>query len=272
MNTLSHNGIAITVESVDPTYAKDLLVGNTNNRNVRAAQVRSLSRVMKQGLWQFNGEPIRFTSDGTVLDGQHRLLAIVDSGTTQDLVIQRGFDSSIFSTIDVGAKRNGGDALKASGVADFTVIAAIAHGYLTSKGVNSPSVVEIERTVNLLGNRIHQAASISRTAGKELHSKKLFGVAAIYLLEANQWAASEFFDSLASGAGLPSGDPRLALRNRFIKGTLDTTHISSPHTLKPVLNTIFKTWNAWRSGRTMATVQITRAANGAILPLVKLER
>lgn len=252
---IEHNGIKIEIETIDPTYAKELLGRNDNNRNLRPGQVRTLTRVMSDGLWQFNGEPIRFAKDGTVIDGQHRLSAVIASNTTQDFVVETGFGPEVFATIDIGAKRTGADAIKTNGTEkNAYALAAIANGFLASKGVIGVSVTEVQQVMDRMGPQIHEAHSVSAAAGKELRSAKVLGVAALYLLNANRWAAAEFFDSLATGANLQLGDPRLTLRKKLMRGDVNMARNSSPADIRSLLNMIFRAWNAWREGRSLSAI------------------
>lgn len=71
--------------AIGPKEAEELLAHNYDkNRNVRKMWVKALANMMKQG--QFiaqNGDVIRVGHDGTLYDGQHRLMAVIESGTTQ---------------------------------------------------------------------------------------------------------------------------------------------------------------------------------------------
>jgi len=60
---------------------------NTNNRVVRQAYVEFLARQMKAGQWHTTHEGIAFDVNGVLLDGQHRLWAIFESGTTIRLLV-----------------------------------------------------------------------------------------------------------------------------------------------------------------------------------------
>ena len=44
---------------------------------------------MRNGLWELNGAAIVIDEFGNLIDGQHRLSAVVESGTTQQFVVVR---------------------------------------------------------------------------------------------------------------------------------------------------------------------------------------
>lgn len=62
--------------------AETWLSRNSNNRNLRGQVIASYARDMKSGAWVLNGETVKIASNGQLLDGQHRLNAVVESGQT----------------------------------------------------------------------------------------------------------------------------------------------------------------------------------------------
>ncbi len=100
-----------TIEEVTPAIASDWLERfNTDNfRPVSARRVDALALEMSLGRWEMNGDPVRFRSpDGVLIDGQHRLSAIVKSGVTCRMLVVRGLSDSVTATIDTGSRRNAG--------------------------------------------------------------------------------------------------------------------------------------------------------------------
>ncbi len=45
------------------------------------------ANAMKSGEWKYNGESIKVCTDGSLLDGQHRLEACIESGVTFDTLL-----------------------------------------------------------------------------------------------------------------------------------------------------------------------------------------
>ena len=90
MNEINYNGTTIRVETITPQLAEIYLGKNTHNRNIRKPVVGKYANDMENGFWNFDGAPIRFADDGTLLDGQHRLHAIIKSNKAIDLLVVRG--------------------------------------------------------------------------------------------------------------------------------------------------------------------------------------
>lgn len=104
------------VETITPQIAVEYLSHNKLNRPLRMKWVLKLSHQMKEnGAWHLSGEPLIFGESGELLDGQHRLKAIVLSGTTHKFLVVRGAKDKTFTTIDTGQKRSPKDALHVAG-------------------------------------------------------------------------------------------------------------------------------------------------------------
>lgn len=114
--------MTIARERITPEYAKFLLETNTEgNRNISVRRVQMYEHDMLSGAWMDNGETIKIDKEGRLIDGQHRLKAIMLSGVTLWLWVARGVPNDAFDTIDVGFTRTprqifkmSGDALKAN--------------------------------------------------------------------------------------------------------------------------------------------------------------
>lgn len=97
------------VVKVTPELAAKFLESNNNNRNVRKGHVSKLAEAMLSGEWKLSPQPVSIAKNVRLLDGQHRLLAIVQSGVPQNMMICEGVEESVFDVIDIGAKRSYSD-------------------------------------------------------------------------------------------------------------------------------------------------------------------
>ena len=61
---------------------------------------------------------------GKLLDGQHRLHAVIEAGLPIQSVVVYGMDDEAFRTMDTGKARTGGDTLSVTGVGNHNHIAA----------------------------------------------------------------------------------------------------------------------------------------------------
>jgi hypothetical protein len=123
------------VETIDPSLAELLLKGNLRNRSLSKATVAAMVRDMISGRWILTHQGIALDSEGRLIDGQHRLTAVVLSGATVQMVVTYNADPTSFPVIDRNRTRSIGDML------------GLAH-----QGVRSPTaVVAVLRLIDRLG-------------------------------------------------------------------------------------------------------------------------
>jgi hypothetical protein len=111
---------------ITPAIASQLIADSADfrNRNLSSTVVRNYCDQMKHGLWKSNGETIVIDQEGAVINGQHRLHAIVMAGVSVELLVVRGVERSTFSTLDKGRKRVSGDVLFVAGYTETRGLAA----------------------------------------------------------------------------------------------------------------------------------------------------
>ena len=122
----SRDPIPITYRDVmmDPVQARRLLESNTHNRPLNRRVLDLYTRIMSDGGWTLNGETIKISPTGRLLDGQHRLAAICKSGVNVPLTIAQGVPESAMVTVDEGKPRTGADALVLAGATNTHRMAA----------------------------------------------------------------------------------------------------------------------------------------------------
>lgn len=95
---------------VSPELARTFLDRNVSNRNVRKGHVNSIANSMRRGEWKLSPQGIIIHSKtGRLLDGQHRLLGVVESNQTVPMFVIYVDEMDVFKVLDQGAKRSTGD-------------------------------------------------------------------------------------------------------------------------------------------------------------------
>ncbi len=235
---------------VTPEYARELLHQfNTANRNIRPPALRRLIDEMKTGRWKFNGNPIRFAKDGTMLDGQHTLLACAESGVTIEVVFMLGLDRDCFDTIDVGTKRTCGDTLFVKGEKNPVILAAAlgwVHRYMTGTvpALESVSSTKIEEVLKQHTGIRESVQLVGSTKVKIMPMSVL--VALHYLFARKDSVLAEvFIDSVITGANLGPGDPIYMLRERLLNNMLSNRKVRPAY----LMALSIKSWNAMRKSK-----------------------
>ena len=106
---------SIKPQLITPAYASELLKMNTNNRTVRDSKVEALAQSMRKGEWELSNDAITISEGNVLLNGQHRLLAVVRSGVPCNFILYTGAPDSTFDIMDTPALRSVGDAIQRRG-------------------------------------------------------------------------------------------------------------------------------------------------------------
>lgn len=99
------------IMTVTPEMAKEMLNGNTINRTVGNSVVERYALDMKNGNWGLGGNGISIDKNGRLLDGQHRLLAVIKAGVPVDMLICSDIAEDM-NDFDTGRKRGLADIYK----------------------------------------------------------------------------------------------------------------------------------------------------------------
>jgi hypothetical protein len=97
---------------VTPEIATKWLEGNTHNRTLRQSVVERYARDMKAGKWQLTPECIAFDFNKTLVDGQHRLWAVIESETATRFMVAYDVRPEVRAVINAGLVRTDTDHLK----------------------------------------------------------------------------------------------------------------------------------------------------------------
>ena len=243
-------------KTITPEIAKKMLENNIiSNRKPTVANVNRYAEMMKKGLWiNCHVQPIIFSNEGELMDGQHRLHAVIKSGKTIKFNVVYA-DKSIMPTIDDGKKRTPGDACKISGIPNSNQYSGIMTLYTNLKNqinglsrMNSKSMSKIELVEYYFNNKSHIDRIINTSQGWYNKGRLLtWGTyGALYMLfeEKNSEYAQLFFDQLSTGKGVVNNTIFL-LRQRLINEKSAVKNLPQPI----LIALIIKAWNAVISGR-----------------------
>jgi hypothetical protein len=112
MNEKLHTEIV----TITPKQAKTWLEkNNQNNRSLRMEQAKRFARDMGAGHWNLTHQGIAFYEDGTIADGQHRLMAIVLADMPMKFLVTKGLQKISSKAIDQNVPRQAFDAIAIAG-------------------------------------------------------------------------------------------------------------------------------------------------------------
>lgn len=211
----------VGTEVITPQVAKDLLLNNKANRRIEPKVVAKYARDMAEGLWGFDASAIIIASDGSLLNGQHRLSAVVESGATVVFTIARGVDVREGVNFDRHRARSNTASLKFMGlnvsgkeVAALSKITQYESGErIYQAGPLAVSAGKICETVenNRLAVSVANFASKVRTRG--FNSATALAAYVLIALGSDERAVFDFWNLAMAGEGF-KGDPAFTLHRR----------------------------------------------------------
>lgn len=213
---------------ITPTMAKEWLTKIPSlQRRIVATQVEKIATAILRGEWRENGATIVFDKQGNLLDGQHRLSAVVASDKPVYSLVARDVSGGeqTFVTIDDNLPRTLANFLECRNVA---TVASMAKWLWHSQNGDfpwrrkNPPRPDMRKLITPLIPQAEDAVKITQKAGKITGEGSFLAFLYLYHTAVNPVDNLEmlriFFDKLGNGAGLPTGSPVLALRNRFSTG------------------------------------------------------
>ena len=248
---------------VTPAIAASWLLLNQGNRNPSKAKIRRFAAAIKAGQWCVNGETIKFSVTGRLLDGQSRLRAIVLAGVPAVLEIRAGLPDVAQQSMDIGETRKGTHTLEMLGEKYPQVLApALKLVWLQESGrlgwtqAGKLGILENMAIIPLLERHAELKASVGwvMTTGMKLEALMQSSAAAFFHYvfgRANRTARDAFFSSLATGIGLKETSPVYHLREALLAYRAEGMHRARPIELRGL---VIKAWNAFRANERLTSL------------------
>lgn len=257
------------VKEITPVMAAKLLENANGNRNVSQARVRFLADRMLAGEWELNGETIILSDEQRLLDGQHRLHAVLRSGISIPALVVTGVPSAVMDTLGQVKPRSASDYFSIQNVPNASlaaaatrVIRAYEDGAFLDGGhtYDGYSVHDMYATYESRSDAI-QASILAVRPSFNIVSSPGLAVAMHYenaVLDSAK--ADAFWAGVGSGANLSEDSPQLRLRNKFIE---IKSGPSLRHMHRTVMALCIKAWNLYRQGKTTKRLSWPAGVNEA---------
>lgn len=244
---------------VDANRARKLLDTYAKNRKIRKRQVKQLAEIMKKGEWfPKTGETLKITDTRKMIDGQHRMEAIILSDTQFPFLIAWDLPEVAIKYIDQGIKRTGGDILHMEGVRNSYNLSGIIRTYLLMKtgrpyatrgsgwtsGVQNADILdEYQRRPDWWQGAFKNVNYWYRTFERIFPPAGLGGFYA-WFCNKNRDDAFTFMDMLFTGTELKKNHPIWHLRQTILANSRSRQKLVA----YDMGALIIKAWNHWRNG------------------------
>jgi hypothetical protein len=210
-----------TIETVTPEMAAKWLHPkiNRDNRVVRDNHVEYLAQEILAGKWQVTHQGIAFGKDGRLIDGQHRLNAIVRAGKAVQCMVSTGLEDEAYKVVDCGAARVVADRIHlVNNTNQNHVICSAITAYLRAtlrRSMGRTAVSEVEdEFLTRAESWQWVGAELSSVASKMRLAAVLASFAVYHFVKPEK--AAEFLSGYLSGSNLDELSPVLRLRNKAL--------------------------------------------------------
>lgn len=244
----------VKLMTVTPEVAREWLESNLDNRPIKESVIRRYAEAMKAGQWEINGESIKFSIKGVLLDGQHRLRAIINSGITVQTYVVMGLPGAVFDTIDTGVVRTASDLLALEGEDNHNVLSPCLRllyiedelGSIREMNSKLAKIItnrDILETLDRHGQVRQSLAFVTGVVGlSKLLSVPLLTFLHYKFTKLNAPNADTFFIKLARAIDLEEEDPIYLLRSR-----LNNMNKASTAGRIEAVALAIKAWNHYRT-------------------------
>lgn len=239
---------------VDPQTALDLLEKNVSNRPIKDKLISRYANDMIENRWRENtGESIKFSIKDTLIDGQHRLLAVIRANVKVKFMAVYNLEEDVFDILDSGVARNGRDLFSIHGISYSSILPSIFNAWYELKNISNKEKKFSQRTLTSAEQIIiynenpdywNEVARKSYTwydRISKIISPTIIGSMYAFFNEIDQEDANIFFDEL-SDLMVNNHKPIVLLRTVLMKNRLSTKKL----TVGVKMALIIKAWNNFR--------------------------
>jgi hypothetical protein len=247
---------------ITPDYARKILKTNKSNRVLRMPTILRYSKDMSNGNWKTDtAETIKISDEGNLIDGQHRLHAVIHSNQSIFFHVAYNIDRDVFKYLDTGASRSASDIFKIDGIKNAHSVTSIIQTYnrLKISGLRT-----LQKNQNLTNAELldvyyenpeywqyvcRKSDSWYDSFAKILSQSTIGGFFALFN-DINKDDSENFVNQLCTGHNITNQTIEL-LRKRLIQ-----EKISIKKTSPLIRNSmILKTWNLFRKNESVKVLK-----------------
>lgn len=261
---------------ITPQMAADILKSNESNRPFSKSLAKKYAKQMSKGEWYVTGQGISLASDGQVLDGQHRLQAVIEYNSPVKMMIAHNCDKESFTVLDTGRGRNATDVLKIAGCDTHTKIISAGlrlaipllsnstKWFATSQGITNKNIRDLWSYNKELCS---WCAATANANNNRIFSKSVF-FTFLYFADSRGWSheiLEKFTDDFVQCAGLEKGSPILAYRNYI---AAYRQHVNMNQQRLAALSSLISCFNLTVENKYVALDNFKAPEKGVITPLL----
>ena len=210
------------IVTITPDEARKFLANNPSNRHISENEVAKLAADMKEGRWMVTHQGIAISKTGRLLDGQHRLTAVIKAGIPVQMMVTFDVDEDAVEAIDRGRRRSIADVFTFEGEEPWMRQSAVvaAASLLVRKEQRSSAPVDSVRKLMYEYPKAFSAIYSLLCCGNKVRAKGLINasvnsaLAAALICGVSEPDIAAFYD-LYVGNKIPDGKYNINIVLRF---------------------------------------------------------
>lgn len=259
----------VTWRRITPRIAADMLAQNGINRPLRKGAVERYAADMLAGRWLPSNDAITVDIDGNLLNGQHRLHAVVLAGIPVEFLVATGYPSESMVAMDSGALRSMANVLHGQGEKDGTALAALARALvLHARG----DTIRAARVGPSRGEMLQFIADHPRVREVDLRRARRIGRAigtgptvigvAQYLISGAVPADAEHLDRYLERLETRADEPERSAVHAVARRCRDLPR----NEVDRQLLCLIKGWNHWATHTQIRSIEVPAGPRARVLP------
>jgi hypothetical protein len=256
INSLTFEEVLIT-----PEYAEKLLkLNKSNNRPLSQSKILQYTEDMISDNWRSGtGETIKISKTNVLIDGQHRLRAIIFSGISVLMHISRGHEVDVFTVLDTGKPRGASDVLSIDNISNANQISATIRacismsetGLMTTRRIiSNREILNLYNQNPIFWQGVTKKTAVWYNAFQTLLSKSIIATMYVTFSKLDIEKSDLFFNQLC-GLDTITNNSINVLRNKLIYSVAGSKRIP----VNPKVAMIIKTWNAFRKNKEISILK-----------------
>lgn len=250
----------IKLKEITPVLAAKWLERNTVNRPMSQGLVRKYAADMERGRWDINGETIKLSINGELLDGQHRLRACIVADKPFKSMVAMDLPATAIKSVDIGRNRSFSDRLALEGTEKYrNSTAALVRAlwrYRNGLAVD-PTHEQLAELYEQTREDVDRAVLLVNGLRSNVGGSTPINVTAaalVYLMARGKNAAQAelYVQQLIVGEYIGKEDPAFVVRTRILRAKADRMGFS----MEDQVAAMIAGWNALRKNRTLSKVYV----------------
>jgi len=257
-----HDFMPITPDLAEKWLAKNI---GFNRKLSETTVEKYVSEIIRDAWNERSGETIKFDADGNLIDGQHRLTALVKTGRTLWMSVAYNCSREAFKTIDTGKNRGGADVLSILNEKNCNILASavtllsryMADAVNAAHPVSNSEVVQTCEAHPDLKKSVHVIACMRSPKGFLAPSIAAF-VHYMASRTSDEETATKFIQGVIGGDSFKNDSAMRVVRQRLIDNLASKAKLRRVD----VIALLIKGWNCYRRGEQATSNKVRWRCNG----------